>query len=74
MQGGSLSKCGSLLSAAHIRLFATASWMESGPFSNMWLLPLAPHTSVAKNRKRFTDGGQVVFKKWFSNWRRAHLS
>ena len=63
MKGGSFSKLGSRLGAAHIRLkilHKLQGW-RAGRFQN-WALALAPRTFVLKVSNSYRDGGRPVFK------------
>ena len=73
MEGGSFSKWGSRLSAAHIRLKTLQQLHGSRavPFQN-GALALVPRTFVLRFCNNYTDGGRPLFKMGFPPWRRAH--
>eukprot|EP00959_Pyramimonas_sp_CCMP1952_P000346 6716-Pyramimonas_sp.AAC.1 len=75
MEGGSFSKRGSRLSAAHTRpnpIQGLHGW-RAGRFQNV-ALASAPRAIVPNMCKSFVDGGRLLFKMWISPYHRAHLS
>ena len=63
MEGGSFSKLGCRLGAAHIRLKSLQQlqgW-RAVPFQN-WALALAPRTFVLEVPNSYRDGGRFLFQ------------
>eukprot|EP00959_Pyramimonas_sp_CCMP1952_P100490 2102094-Pyramimonas_sp.AAC.1 len=67
MEGGSLSKCGSRVSAAHVRV-ERSQLFEGGRAgrSQYVFLAVAPRTSVLQVCSSFRDGGPFLLNTWLS--------
>ena len=76
MEGGTFSKFGSRLSAAHIRLSNLQQLQGWGAARfQTWALALAPRTFDSKDSNSFKDGGRVLFKirLWGACFSRARV-